>query len=499
MELPIGENLKDALVKLREMDFARIIWIDAICINQDDIKERNHQVHIMQTIYSKAAEVIVWLGPGSWEADKAMELIEQCNLNGIEKLLDHEEDSLIGLSDIFMRSWWKRIWIVQEVVAARDLVIHCGTRRVPWHFVAKICREIRRKEFSQNAKSQILRSSGYRNFTALNDFRRERMSLAKCLQYTRDYEATDMRDKLYALLGVASDISPEDIVPDYTKSTRTVFLDLVHFLATRRRSLDIISAGRHLRPSTTPARSQLQPGDKTPSWLADWHVSQGLRPLDSEGMDKASYCASRGANAVVRMDAFPMALEVEGVLVDKIDFFGEAITSSAQDSLPTLRRWQYIAGLQDLHLVSGSRFGVVTPPDFWTTIVAGKNYMATWVKNRHATEESEALEYATQSYVAGDLPPEMWESQYLAHAITRAVMGRRFFTTAKKRMGLGVPDIQLEDRVVVIKGCSVPLILRDMGEHMVIVGETYVSGIMDGEVIKGLGEGRYETRMIRLQ
>lgn len=189
MKLPIGENLKDASVRLRKVDLARIIWIDAICINQDDIKKRNHQVRIMKKIYSKATEVIVWLGPGSSSSEKAMELIVQCNLYGSEKLLDREEYALIGLSDIFLRSWWKRTWIVQEVVAARDLVIYCGDRRVPWHFVAKICAEIRRKEFSQEAKSQFLRSSGYRNFTALNDFRRGRMSLTECLQCTKDYEA----------------------------------------------------------------------------------------------------------------------------------------------------------------------------------------------------------------------------------------------------------------------------------------------------------------------
>ena len=77
------------------------------------------------------------------------------------------------------------------------------------------------------------------------------MSLTKYLKCTKDYEASDMRDKLYALIGVASDISPEDMVPNYTKSPRTVFLDLVHFLVTRRRSLDIISSGRQLRPAPT--------------------------------------------------------------------------------------------------------------------------------------------------------------------------------------------------------------------------------------------------------
>lgn len=498
--LAIGENLRAALLTLRHAASTRTMWVDAICINQDDIKERNHQVHIMKKIYSKAESVIVWLGPESKASRAAMDLIVECNQSASADLLDYEEDSLRGLSDIFLRSWWKRIWIVQEVVAALDLVIYCGRRRLPWHLVANVCREIRRKEFSPGEKAQILRSSGYQNFTALNNFRRGRMSLTKCLQCTKDYEATDMRDKLYALIGVASDIFPEDIVPDYTKSTKTVFLDLVRFLVTRRRSLDIISSGRHLRPaSTTPAGSQLRPGGKIPSWLPDWHVSQGLKPLDSGGMDRASYCASRGANAVVRMDAFPKTLKVEGVVVDKIDFFGAAITSSAQDSLPTLRRWQYIASLQRLHLISGDKFGVATPPDFWTTIVAGKNYRASREKKRSTMEEAEALESATRSFVAGNLRPEMWESQYVADAVTRAVMGRRFFITTRKRMGLGVPEIQLNDRVVVLKGCSVPLILRAMGKHMVIVGESYVSGIMNGEVIEGLAAGKYKTRMIRLK
>lgn len=350
----------------------------------------------------------------------------------------------------------------------------------------------------ENGKSQLLRTSGYRNFTALSDFRRERgtMSLTKYLKCTKDYEASDMRDKLYALIGVASDISPEDIVPDYTKSTRTVFLDLVHFLVTRRRSLDVISSGRHLRPaSTAHPGSQLQPDDETPSWLPEWRVSQGLRPLDSEGVDGVSYRASGDTNAVVRMDAFPLALEVEGIVVDKIDFFGGTITSTAQDSLTTLRRWQYIASQ---HLISGSPTGAETPPGFWTTIVAGKNYRSAWGLELPA-KSSKALETGAQAFVAGNTSQEAWITKYFADAVTRAVMGRRFFITVKKRMGLGVPEIQLKDRVVVLKGCSVPLIMRAAGEHMVIVGESYVSGIMDGEVIEGLAAGKYRTRMIRLQ
>lgn len=505
--LPIGENLWAALMMLRHADSTRNIWVDAVCINQEDVKERNHQVHIMKRIYSRAASVVVWLGPQTLSSQAAMDLIVERNrVDGYsdplkhKELLGHKEHKLRGLSGLFYRSWWKRIWIVQEVVAARELVILCGSDMVPWTFLRRACNEIRQKEFSTGEKAKLLRRSGYRNYTALDNFRTRRgtMSLTKYVQCTKDYEASDMRDKLYALIGVSSDISPEDIVPDYTKSTRDVFLDLVRFLVMRRRNLDIISSGRLFRPASIISTSpQLDPESAAhiPSWMPDWRVSRSLRPLNSEDMDGTSYRAGGVTGAVVRMEGFPAELSVEGVVVDKVDFFGGAINSPAQDSLPTLQRWQYIAGQ---HLSSNSNFGAVTPPDFWTTIVAGRNYLAAWGAGETSQQALTALAHGGEFFSAAKGSKDARVTECFFGAVTRAVMGRRFFITRNKRMGLGVPEIQLNDRVVVLKGCSVPLIMRAVGDHMVIVGESYVSGIMNGEVIQGLAAGKYKTRMIRL-
>lgn len=506
--LPIGENLRAALLMLRDPYWHRSIWVDAVCINQDDVKERNHQVHIMKRIYSKAASVVIWLGPGNLSSQAAIDLIIKRNWpDGYDdsmkrkELLENKDQSLRRLSAIFKRRWWKRIWIVQEVVAARELVILCGKDILPWAFVRRACNEIRQSEFSSGEKAKLLRNSGYRNYTALDNFRARRgtMSLTKYLQCTKDYEASDMRDKLYALIGVASDISPEDIVPDYAKSPRVVFLDLVRFLVERRRNLDIISSGRLFRPSLTMQHSpqqEFESAGNIPSWMPDWRVSRSLRPLNGEDMDGSSYRAGGDTGAVVRMEAFPAELSVEGIVVDRVDFFGGSINSPAQDSLPTLQRWQYIAGQ---HLASNSNFGAVTPSDFWTTIVAGRNYLATWGVGKSSQQAVAALEHGGGFFSAAKDSKQVRVTECFFDAVTRAVMGRRFFITKNKRMGLGVPEIQLNDRVVVLKGCSVPLIMRAVGDHMVVVGEAYVSGIMDGEVIKGLGEGRYKTRMIRLQ
>ncbi|KAL1875171.1 hypothetical protein Daus18300_003239 [Diaporthe australafricana] len=450
----------------------------------------------MQRIYTNAASVVVWLGPENESSRAAMELIIEHNgPGGNEKvLLQHKHESLRALSDIFLRTWFKRIWIIQEVVAARELVIFCGQWILPWNFLSKVCTKIRKEEFSPDGKSHLLRGSGHRNFTVLNDFRRGRstMSLTKYLQCTKDYQASDPRDKLYALIGLACDISPDDIIPDYAKSIKTVFLGLVRFLVTKRGSLDIISSGRLDRPtSTTPLGRRLRADEIIPSWLPDWSPSQDLRPLNSEEVDTPFYRAGGGTVAVVRMNAFPHMLEVEGIVVDKIDFFGGAIKSPARESIQTIRRWQYIAGQ---HLTSDSNFGVVTPPGFLTTIVAGKNCMAGCA---HGTQSQS--ENMIELCISGEGSQTVGMSDYFSDAVTRAVMGPRFFITAKKRMGLGVPEVQLRDRVVVLKGCSVPLIMRAVGDHMVIVGESYVSGIMGGEVMEDLAKGRYKTRMIRLQ
>jgi hypothetical protein len=89
--------------------------------------------------------------------------------------------------------------------------------------------------------------------------------------------------------------------------------------------------------------------------------------------------------------------------------------------------------------------------------------------------------------------------QQNANGITRAVAGRRVFTTEQKRVGLGPEEMLPGDTIVILKGCGVPLILRSIGDHMVLVGEAYVSGMMRGEIMSAVGNGQYTPRMITLK
>lgn len=88
---------------LRHCKSARTIWVDAICINQSDVKERNHQVHIMQRIYTNAASVVVWLGPADGSSRAAMDFILKSNgpCGNKMELLQQKDESRGGYPTYF--------------------------------------------------------------------------------------------------------------------------------------------------------------------------------------------------------------------------------------------------------------------------------------------------------------------------------------------------------------------------------------------------------------
>ncbi|KAI2602746.1 HET-domain-containing protein [Hypoxylon sp. NC1633] len=470
--LGVTRNLYAALMKLRSPTETRRLWIDAICIDQDNVLERNHQVHMMKRIFSTAASVVVWLGDVAGSVYDTLEMILKYNWSqGKKNLLSCPEESLRGLEELFNRPWWKRIWIVQEVVAARELVVLLGDTFFPWVMLENLCRGIQRAEFLSHPLALMIRSCGYQKFTALDHFRRNRtMPLVRFVHCTQDYQATDSRDKLYALLGMASDLSADEIIPNYSKPVQEVFLGLVRFMAMKHRNLDVISSGR------------LSISDSIgPSWMPDWRGLNTLRPLNSEEVGGHFYRASGNTEAVVDMADFPSALTAEGWIVDQVNFFDDTITLN-HVSESTIRRWQLIA------TESVQR---TTMSLFWRTIVMDKDHLGNLA--------TPSFGRAFDNFIHGSDKTRSIFVQQFSDAVTRAVMGRKFFITKEGLMGLGPPDLQPNDKVAILKGCHVPLILRDTECCMVIIGEAYVSAMMNGELVSHLAEGLCELKRISLK
>ncbi|CVL08087.1 related to HETEROKARYON incompatibility protein [Fusarium mangiferae] len=243
-DLPIGENLYMALSHLRDRSIERTIWIDAICINQRDPKEKGQQVQSMAKIYAKASRVIVWLGGATPDSDQALEEIRIATEQRTKRPIN--ESAILGLLE---GPWFQRIWVLQEVAAARHVLIKCGPTEIDGY---AFCSGLNALNLSYRTHpdlrplirsvSYLIRGAVFRPRCATS--RSGRFSLDICplgtlvdMYHTR--QATERRDKVYALLGMSSD-DPiiAGLSANYEISWGRLFQQLVNFFLSERVSVD---------------------------------------------------------------------------------------------------------------------------------------------------------------------------------------------------------------------------------------------------------------------
>ena len=131
----VRENLHAALKQLRLPDKPRRLWIDAICINQEDSDEKNVQVDLMAEVYSLATSVCVWLGEASDDSNLALNFITRIvNLDDFDRLVADRRtpEEWAALSSLMRRTWFSRRWVVQEIALAARATLYCGGAFVDW-------------------------------------------------------------------------------------------------------------------------------------------------------------------------------------------------------------------------------------------------------------------------------------------------------------------------------------------------------------------------------
>lgn len=243
----IGQNLHEALVEYRRRGAVRDVWADAICINQQCETEKTQQVRMMSQIYEAARRTITWLGqfqPGDAEAIKLAELIyARCWNDGY----DHQRDGLsstdldleargipvvmdrhLGINsswqalfNLLSHSWFNRVWVVQELLVSPNPKMWRGDRSVSTEIVllaALLVGEKRnlREHFgtiqsSQSFPAQAVAICRHR-YRTIDDH-----PIWVTMDHTTSLEATDMRDRYFALAGICTgDLS------DFVDYTRTI-------------------------------------------------------------------------------------------------------------------------------------------------------------------------------------------------------------------------------------------------------------------------------------
>jgi hypothetical protein len=337
--LQVGESLWWGLARIVEdYEKPRLVWIDAICINQKDNEEKAWQVQLMGEIYRRAKGVIVYLGEDSrFMNDVAKEVdkhhkIASALANANEKRtiweLSDNERSKYGLQANQMskstshelefiedQTWFSRVWIIQEFWLAKECVFYLGEYKIPGEELRKTLVFMRDYDLYSFAGLQVSEPDHVNRLLAdqprykSGEFRK----LWDLLGVFRSARATDSRDKVYGMLGMLAETEAKAIVVDYTKPANHVYMDTAGYFLTKGLGDDplvlLSKAGR-----STGYNGE---GSRCPSWVPDWSSAGLCRPLPAVVAGEVN--ASKGSISAVHKILKGWKLQLEGHWVDSIN------------------------------------------------------------------------------------------------------------------------------------------------------------------------------------
>ncbi|KAF2092942.1 hypothetical protein NA57DRAFT_62043 [Rhizodiscina lignyota] len=482
--LNVTRNLGEALPCLRYKDRSRIFWIDAICVNQKDPKERSQQVGRMADIFSKAKGLNVWLGSKSEDSDVAMDGIEtmaekvyydyetseicarrelvHSNWLNEYALRPFKEKQFDALLRFFRRSWFERLWIWQEVYhVSSTITLMCGMRTIPWSYISDAAPSLRFSDLPWEEKDV---EHLYHIVSLCRTVKQKsRWQFGSLIDYTRTCKCSDPRDRIYALLSMLPVDENLKIEPDYTKTVSEVYRDAA--LAELRfwRRFDLLATVEHHGE-----------GLRVPSWVPDWSIPRNANKLFAQ-------YASLQTKAEFKMPC-ANTLEVVGVMVSQIErvehtSFGPTL----QDTVKEIKR---LAGIflepNELH---GDKFRA-----FCLTLitVTAESYHPPWTMYISTARNEELLRDVLRGRLDRRTSFSSTMQSFLEWVAHRG-RGRAMFLTKDRRMGQGTRAIIVGDFVAVLWGCYYAMVLRptDSDKEYQLVGGAYCHGIMKGEALLG--------------
>jgi hypothetical protein len=225
--LKIRDILNSCLLELRE-DLEAWLWIDQICIAQEDSLERNHQVGMMSRIYSNGKSVIIWMGDIPLAASGEYDLHNDSDLD------------IASARVLFKNTYFTRLWIFQEVFLASSIDFRInGHRCVTWDRFQSLSSSGLEVDSSTIIPTYLLmHTASRRESWALGLY----LPLVDCILALHVGICENPRDKVYGLMGMVRE--EERVVVDYEKSVLEVYMDFMHICMTKELSSDLASRGR---------------------------------------------------------------------------------------------------------------------------------------------------------------------------------------------------------------------------------------------------------------
>lgn len=539
----IRKNLDRALREMRPWNVN--IWIDAICIDQQNIFERNRQIPRMLEIYEAADVVTSWLGEADEASDRAFDLLadlqspklhpdEHGNWGPYKDKVDDEwriapiDDlprRLAALYRLFLRPYFRRIWVIQELASASNPEIFCGKKRETWrrldmaayHLMDILHRDstmpARMMAADTSLKSVLDRDISFvrrlfyfrylRSRNADHPFGAQQWKLLKpnspgildVMILGRDFESSSTHDKIFALLNLAQDLDDIGFRPDYSNSLSQTYQDFVSAVASHTGSLDIIAAAE---PFTAA-------GLQIPGWCPDWSTPSTISSLVRRDhlpnifmtvMDDISgpvYQACGPPTLSPRFVFKDTILEVAGLILDTVKSVQPKEPDDEKRHFVT--SWMTIAANATLSSEERDEHGLNIPfmEKFWS-MLAGD---VTGVWSIEAIPSSELPPVLNTNVSANTaFHPVCLKEDQCKHRMARTsadtisivTRGRSLMITEEGLMGLVPHYAEAGQKLAILSKCSVPVLLQEKEDGTYkFLGSVFVQGWMDGKVLTEMG------------
>lgn len=518
--MTVTANLEAFIRTLRELpdivgtggaDFK--LWVDAICINQNDLKERSQQVKRMRDIYARARTIVVWLGKGDEDSHKALGLIQS-----LSKRYDILEDPALATSPFrprpihfdqgtlkhlyrfFNSPYWQRLWIIQELaMGTNDTPIVCGEGLIRWGEVYRAAKLITgswkllgdqvQRELGAEGAEELFKLlwlvCQLHEIGSKESHETKAEKLSRALRLGQNASATEMKDKVYGLLGVLDPTIAAQITPDYMQSIREIYIDFAMSIIRAREKLDIILMGSR---EGLPAY--------WPSWVPDWrrrsdrdHIVFGTYRAGGDYAVDFSF-SNRGGWLICQGFRLPILARRCGVqktdgprrlLVRSKHRFGqeEELTSRVA------RLWMSRPDQPSQSAKEKAQAETQNPPDEpldWF-LHGGPNQLTLALQNAIVTRRR----LASAHDLEGMIEKSMQALERISTA-TSYFFGRQMIAFIKNCLVYSSYGIEESDIICILLGCDYPVILRPHEDRWKLIGECYVYQIMLGEGLEWLGD-----------
>ncbi|KAL9087043.1 MAG: hypothetical protein Q9165_006871 [Trypethelium subeluteriae] len=515
-EVMIQENLHDALQHLLPVVNRHdgYIFVDALCINQEDIIERGNQVRMMKAIYEGARVVFGWLGIplNGEEHTQAIALMGRFNRalrEGLEKNTGDMDKVTIelpvndpnlypvpntdtykgwlGLLKIFDNWYWGRTWVQQEATGPSKTYFFCGDQSFDKVYLSAACYFVYHSSLLPDVEQRFARAMGPSHAWRMmamrgldGSFAREHETeLVHLLSTFRNTTCTDSRNKVFAPRNLATDVNHDDVPVDYSRSIQDIYKSVVDFYLARYMNFDFL--GYVTLPVKNSKRMQREcEEDALPTWIPDWRDRIKMQPLSLLGQTRKHtdplFCpAGKHRHPVYRISGGK--LTVTGMIIDKVISLS-SICEAPVDQVAEVRQWTPPDASTSLYVPTNQSLDEA----FRSTIVANVQY--------EPRKIGACVDWALWDEPIDKLDPERFQRRHgFDVGINQVCFGRRLAFTQGGFMGIVPAASKTSDTICVLWGGQTLYVIRAVADNQYrFLGECYMHGLMHGEAFAAKSE-----------